>query len=74
VYVFADGENVNLENPKALKAIVFADVNTVIDKKGKASVTYELKDLKKGKYTVVVTVLDRAWNESLNGVETTVKI
>lgn len=74
VYVFAEGQPVTLEKAEALKAVVYDDVYTVVGKNGKSSVQYTLKGLAKGKYTIVVTVFDRAWNESLNGVETCVKI
>ena len=69
VYVFADGENVNTECPKAIKAVVYDDVNRVGD-----AVQYKLKGLAKGKYTIVVTALDRAWNESPKGAKATIKI
>lgn len=74
VYVFADGEAVNLDNVAALKAVAYDDVCSVKDNKGNATVEYTLKDLEKGKYTVVVTVFDRAWNESAKGTKTTVKV
>lgn len=75
VYVFAEGQPVNLENAEALKEIVFHDVNKT-GKTGKEEVQYILSGcrLAKGKYTIVVTVFDRAWNESLNGVKTSVKL
>ena len=60
VYVFADGESVNTECSKAIKALVYDDAYRVDEN----SVQYQLKGLKKGAYTIVVTTLDRAWNES----------
>ena len=60
VYVFADGESVNTECSKAIKALVYDDAYRVDEN----SVQYQLKGLKKGTYTIVVTTLDRAWNES----------
>lgn len=74
VYVFKEGEPVNLENVNAVKAVVYGDVYTEIDRTGTGVVSYSLSGLEKGKYTIVVTVFDRAWNESRNGVETSVKI
>ena len=55
VYRFANGENIDLENPASIKSVTYG--NSFID-----------AGVDNGNYTYVVTVLDRVNNESPNGV------
>ena len=59
VYRFGHGENIDISNPEAIRAVTYEPhYSEVIDK---------------GKYTYMVTVLDRANNESPRGEKVTVK-